>query len=121
MYSTQVLDHFEHPRNSGTIAAPDASVRMENPACGDILELSLKTSGDSIEEIRFRAKGCVASIACASALTELVKGKRIEEARQISREQLINSLNGLPPASTHAAHLALEALASAIHQLDGRH
>lgn len=71
MYSAQVLDHFEHPRNAGAIESPDASVQIENPACGDILKLTLKLSGGRIEEIRFLAKGCVASMACGSALTEV--------------------------------------------------
>ncbi len=75
MYSAEVLDHFEHPRNAGTIADADASARIENPACGDILELTLKIDGDRIAEICFRAKGCVAAMACGSALTELVRGK----------------------------------------------
>ena len=117
MYSPQVLDHFQHPRNAGTLAAPDASARIENPACGDILELSIKLSGDRIEEIRFRAKGCVASMACASALTELAQGKTIDAARQLSREELLQSVGGLPPASTHATHLAIDALSATLNQL----
>ncbi|MGB7745042.1 MAG: iron-sulfur cluster assembly scaffold protein, partial [Terracidiphilus sp.] len=75
MYSAQVLEHFEHPRNAGTVADADASVRMENPACGDVLELTVKLAAGRIEEIRFRAKGCVAAMACGSAVTELVCGK----------------------------------------------
>jgi len=117
LYSPQALDHFEHPRNAGSVADADASVRIENPACGDILELSLKLSSDRIEEIRFLAKGCVASMACASALTEIVKGKNIGEARRLGREELIKAIGGLPQASSHAADLALDALAAALKQL----
>ncbi len=120
MYSPQVLDHFEHPRNAGSVADPDASVQIENPACGDVLKLTLKLSGDRIEEIRFLAKGCVCSMACGSALTELVLGKTIEKARELEREQLIQIVGGLPPASVHASHLAMEALAAALKQLAGR-
>lgn len=120
MYSPQVLDHFEHPRNAGTLDTPDASVRIENPACGDILELMLKLSSNRIEEIRFRAKGCVASMACASALTEMVKGKSIGEARRFSKEDLVLAVGGLPPASSHAAHLAIDALNAALNQLSGK-
>jgi nitrogen fixation NifU-like protein len=120
MYSPQVLDHFEHPRNAGKVAAPDASARIENPACGDILEITLRLSDDRIEEIRFLAKGCVASMACASALTEIVKGKLIGDARKLSKEELINAVGGLPQASGHAADLALDALAAALDQLSAR-
>ena len=120
MYSPQVLDHFEHPRNAGAVADPDASVRIENPACGDVLKLTLKLSGNRIEEIRFLAKGCVCSMACGSALTELVRGKTIDQARELDREQLVNAVGGLPPASEHASHLAMDALAAAFNQLAGR-
>ena len=117
MYSTQVLDHFEHPRNAGTIADADASARIENPACGDILELTLKVDGDRIAEIRFRARGCVAAMACGSALTELVRGKSMDEALKLTREDLLRAVGGLPPASSHASHLAMDALGAALRQL----
>jgi len=117
MYSSQVLDHFEHPRNAGTIANADASARIENPACGDILELTLKVDGDRIAEIRFRTRGCVAAMACGSALTELVRGKSIGDARKLTREDLLRTVGGLPPASSHASHLAMDALEAVLQQL----
>jgi nitrogen fixation NifU-like protein len=117
MYSAQVLEHFEHPRNAGTVAQADASVRMENPACGDMLELTLKLAGGRIEEIRFRAKGCVAAVACGSALTELAQGKSVEEASKLSREELVRAVGGLPHASSHASHLAMDALMAALEKL----
>jgi NifU-like protein involved in Fe-S cluster formation len=80
----------------------------------------LKIAGDRIEEIRFRAKGCVASMACASALTELVQGKNVRSARKLSREELMQAIGGLPQASTHAAHLAIDALTAALDQLSGK-
>ncbi len=92
MYSAQVLDHFEHPRNAGVVANPDATVQIENPACGDVLKLTLKICGERIEEIRFLAKGCVCSMACGSALTELVRGKTIEQARELARELLVKAV-----------------------------
>ncbi len=95
MYSHQVIDHFEHPRNAGEVANPDASILIENPPCGDILKLTLKLAGGRIEEIRFLAKGCVATIACSSALTELVRGKTVEKARKLGREQLVSTRRGL--------------------------
>jgi nitrogen fixation NifU-like protein len=117
MYSPQVLDHFQYPRNAGEVPTPDATVQIENPACGDVLKLTLKLSGGRIEEVRFLAKGCVPSMACGSALTELVRGKTIEEVRQLRREELLAAVGGLPPASAHASHLAMDALSAALRQL----
>lgn len=117
MYSAQVLDHFEHPRNAGEIPEADSTAEIENPACGDVLRLSLKMDRERIGEIRFKAKGCVPSIACASAMTELARGKTISEAHALGRDTLIHHLGGLPQASTHAAQLALDALAAALRAL----
>ena len=117
MYSPQVLDHFQHPRNPGQVSNPDASAQIENPACGDVLKLTLRVTDGRIEEIRFLAQGCVPSLACASLLTELVRGKTVVEARQLRREDLVRALGGLPPASTHAGHLAMDTLAAVIQQL----
>ncbi len=110
MYSEQVLDHFQHPRNTGEVSSPDAEVQLENSACGDVLKLTVKMAGDIIGDIRFLAKGCVPAIACASAITELVKGKPVASARSLRRQELLDALGGVPPASTHAADLALDAL-----------
>ena len=117
MYSPEVLDHFEHPRNAGALEAPDASVRIENPACGDVLQLMVKVSRGQIDEIHFLARGCVASMACASALTELVRGNSIDKARALHREELIRAVGGLPPASMHASHLAMDALRAVLDKL----
>src|SRR2546429_58940 len=114
MYSPQLLDHFQNPRNAGEITDPDASVQLENPACGDILKLTLRVTGDRIAEIRFRAKGCVPAMACGSLLTELVQGKTLKEARKLRREELVEAIGGLPEASSHASHLAIDALAAAL-------
>ena len=117
MYSPQVLDHFQHPRNPGEVANPNASVQIENPACGDVLKLTLRVTDGRIEEIRFLAQGCVPTMACASLLTELVQGRTVAEARQLRREDLVGALGGLPPASTHASHLAMDTLAALIQKL----
>jgi len=117
MYSPQVLDHFEHPRNAGEVSEPDASVQIENPACGDILKLTLRIESGHIAEIRFLAKGCVPAMACASLLTELVQGKSLEEARRLKREELVVAIGGLPEASGHASHLAMDALKAALRQI----
>ena len=112
VYSAELLDHFQNPRNAGELENPDASARLENPVCGDILELTLKLEGRRIADIRFRAKGCVPVMACGSAITELVKGKNVDEARQLSREDLVRKVGGLPQASAHACHLAMDTLAA---------
>ncbi len=118
MYSERLLDHFQNPRNAGDVSSADAIAEIDNPACGDVLRLTLKISAGRVAEIRFKAKGCVPSMACASALTEMVSGKSLEEARTFSREDLIAAVGGLPQASTHAAQLALDALSSALDQLN---
>jgi len=112
MYSPQLLDHFQNPRNPGEVANADATVQLENPACGDILKLSMKVANGQIAEIRFLAKGCVPAMACGSAMTELVKGKTVEAASRLSREELVQAVGGLPDASIHASHLAMDALAA---------
>jgi nitrogen fixation NifU-like protein len=117
VYSAELLDHFQNPRNAGTLDAAHRTARQENPACGDTLELALRLEGDRIADIRFRAKGCVPAMACGSAITELVKGKTLEEAREVSSEDLVNKVGGLPQASGHASHLALDALAALLHNL----
>jgi len=110
VYSAELLDHFQNPRNAGELPNADAIARVENPACGDVLELSLQLNGDRIAEIRFRAKGCVPAMACGSAITELAKDKSVEAARAIRREELLTTVGGLPEASSHASQLALDAL-----------
>ncbi|MGO8794057.1 MAG: iron-sulfur cluster assembly scaffold protein [Candidatus Sulfotelmatobacter sp.] len=114
MYSPELLDHFQNPRNAGEISGADAAAEIENPACGDILRLTLKLAAGRIVAARFKAKGCVAAIACGSALTELLAGKTLDEARTLQREDLNTAVGGLPQASTHAAQLALDALAAAL-------
>jgi nitrogen fixation protein NifU and related proteins len=119
MYSAEVLDHFQNPRNTGDLIPADASAEIENPVCGDILRLTLRLRENRISEIRFKAKGCVPAMACGSALTELVCGKTIIEARRLRREDVIAAVGELPQASTHAAQLALDVLAAALRQLEG--
>ena len=117
MYSAQLLDHFQNPRNAGELADADAMAQIENPACGDVLRLTLKTSAGRVSEVRFKAKGCTAAIACGSALTELVAGKMLNEARSLRREDVIRAVGGLPQGSTHAAQLALDALGAALKRI----
>jgi nitrogen fixation protein NifU and related proteins len=117
MYSAQLLDHFQNPRNAGEVSVPDAVAQIENPACGDILKLTVRVVDGRITEIRFLAKGCVPSMACGSALTELLQGLTVEQARQLQREEIVKAVGGLPKASTHASHLAMDTLAALLKQL----
>lgn len=117
MYSAQVLDHFQNPRNPGEIADADAVAETENPACGDVLRLTLKADAGRISIARFKAKGCVAAIACGSALTQLVTGKTLIEAGELRRDDVSAALGGLPQASAHAAQLALDALSAALNRI----
>jgi len=118
VYSPELLDHFQNPRNAGEVAQPDASAQLENPACGDVLKLTLKVDGDRITDIRFLAKGCVPAMACGSAITELVYGRTIQEAGRISPEELIRRVGGLPEASGHASYLAVDTLRSVLQKLE---
>ena len=116
-YSERVLDHFEHPRNVGELPSPDAEVRLEHPICGDIMSLAVKLAGGRIDQVRFRTRGCVASIAAGSCLTEMIQGKSPVEAASLQREQLLQALGGLPNASVHATHLAMDVLARVLNKL----
>ncbi len=117
MYSAQLLDHFEHPRNAGALADADARVRVENPVCGDVLELAVKLRDGRISEARFKAKGCVPSMACGSLITEMVMGLAVSEARAIEKDAIVKQVGGLPPASGHAAQLALDAVRAVLERV----
>lgn len=117
VFAAELLDHFQNPRNPGEVNDPDASVQLENPVCGDVVKLTLRLDGDRIGEIRFLAKGCVPAMACASAVTKLVQGKTLEEARKITQEDLVQAVGGLPEGSDHASHLAMDALREALKKI----
>jgi nitrogen fixation protein NifU and related proteins len=108
MFSAELLDHFENPRNAGTLDPPAVAVRVENPACGDILELSARFDAGRVADIRFRARGCTASIAAGSALTELALGRDTAGLRALRTAEVEAALGGLPNESKHAAVLAVD-------------
>lgn len=110
MYSAKLLDHFEHPRNAGDLMEPHARAIVENPACGDVLGLEVRVEGERITEVAFKAKGCVPAMACASAVTQLVRGKSISDAANLTKEDVRAEVDGVPPASGHALDLAIEAV-----------
>jgi len=117
MYSEAVLDHFQNPRNPGTLEAPSASISVENPVCGDILELSARIEAGRIAEARFRTRGCVTALACSSLVTEMLQGKTPAEARAITSEQISEALGGLPPTTLHGAQLARDAVLALLKKL----
>ncbi len=114
MYSQKVMDHFSNPRNVGEI--PDADgVGMEgNPTCGDAMQIFIKVENDIIVDAKFKTFGCGAAIAVSSMVTEMVKGKTIEEALNISKEAVAAELDGLPPQKLHCSNLGADALRKAI-------
>ena len=110
MHSPQVLEHFQNPRNSGHLPPPAVSVDVTNPACGDMMRLSAKFEGDRAVEVRYQTRGCTASIAAGSALTEWMTGKTKQELLSISPDMIDQALGGLPLASKHAAVLCVDAV-----------
>ncbi|MBV8476460.1 MAG: iron-sulfur cluster assembly scaffold protein [Acidobacteria bacterium] len=117
MFSAQLLDHFQNPRNAGELENADAVAQLENPGCGDVVRLSLKLVDGRSLEVRFKAKGCVAAMACASAVAALAHGKTLREARALSRDDVLKAVGGLSEASVHASYLAIEVLSNALQQL----
>lgn len=113
-YGDKVLDHLFHPRNVGEIADADGIGTVGNPVCGDIMKLYIKVKGGTIIDAKFKTFGCGAAIATSSMVTELVRGKTVEEALEISNHAVAEALGGLPKVKMHCSVLAEEALRSAI-------
>ncbi len=114
MYSEKVLDHFKNPRNVGELEDADAEGSVGNPVCGDMMTMYIKVRDDRIEDIKFKTFGCGAAIATSSMTTELAKGKTLDEALEISRQDVADALEGLPPVKMHCSNLAADALHEAI-------
>ena len=108
MYSAQVMDHFQRPRNAGTLENATAQVELTNPVCGDVLRLAVRVESGRIAAARFKASGCVPAIACGSWLAEWLEGRAVIELGALTDKQVAESLGGLPPASHHAAQLAMD-------------
>jgi nitrogen fixation NifU-like protein len=117
MFSAQVIDHFQNPRNGGELADATASVELTNPVCGDVLRLAARVENGRIAAVRFKCSGCVPAMAAASVATELAQGKSPEELRALTERDVVQALGGLPPASRHAAQLAADALRALAGQL----
>ena len=113
-YSEKVLEHFINPRNVGTIENPDGYGKVGNPVCGDLMEIFIRVKDDIITDIKFRTFGCGSAIATSSMVTELAKGKHVDEAMKINRNDVADELDGLPPKKMHCSNLASDALHEAI-------
>ena len=113
-YSDRVLDHFRNPRNVGEMDNPDGVGRVGSPVCGDIMELYLRVKNSIIVDAKFKTFGCAAAIATSSMVTEMVKGRSIQEALEISNEAVVEALGGLPPIKMHCSVMAEEALRAAV-------
>ena len=121
MYSDKVWDHFSNPRNVGEIADADGVGEVGNATCGDIMKIYLKIDHDVITDVKFKTFGCGAAIATSSRATEMVMGKTVDEALQITNEMVTESLGGLPPVKLHCSVLAEEALHAAIADYREKH
>lgn len=113
-YSQKVMDHFRNPHNVGVIVDADGIGHVGNPVCGDIMELYIKVKDDRIADAKFKTFGCGAAIATSSIMTDLVKGKTIDEALKISNQAVVEALGGLPPIKMHCSVLAEDAFKSAV-------
>ncbi len=120
MYSEKVMEHFANPRNVGEIPDADGIGKVGNPQCGDVMWLYIKVKDGILTDIKFKTFGCGAAIATSSMITELARGKTIEEAKKISRADVASELGGLPPVKMHCSNLAADALHEAIKDYEAK-
>ncbi len=120
LYNPVVMDHFKHPRNMGEMETPDGVGEATNPVCGDTMRLFIKVDENRIKEVRFLTFGCGAAIAASSMLTEMLKGKSLDEALNVSDQDIVQALGGLPPAKVHCSVLAERAVQAAIADYRGK-
>lgn len=114
MYSKKVMEHFQNPHNVGEMDDASAVAEAGNPICGDMMRFYIKVKDDKIDEIKFKTFGCGAAIASSSILTDIAKGKTLEEAFELKKEDIVEALGGLPPNKVHCSILGLDALRHAI-------
>lgn len=114
MYSEKVMDHFSNPRNVGTIEDADGVGEVGNATCGDMMTFNIKVDGDRLTDIKFKTFGCVAAIAVSSIVSDMAKGKTLDEAKAITKKKVAESLDGLPKEKMHCSNLGAQALAEAI-------
>jgi len=114
IYSDKVMEHFKNPRNMGSLADYDAVGKVGNPACGDVMHIYIKVKDDVITDIGFKTMGCAAAIATSSMTTELAKGKSLDDAMKLTRGDVADALDGLPPEKMHCSNLAVDGLHKAV-------
>jgi nitrogen fixation NifU-like protein len=114
MYTDKVMEHFRNPRNMGEIPNADGIGTVGNPVCGDLMTIYIKVKDNKLEDVKFKTFGCGAAIATSSMITELAKGKTLDEAMKITRGDVADSLGGLPPIKMHCSNLAADGLHAAI-------
>jgi nitrogen fixation NifU-like protein len=120
MYSEKVMDHFMNPRNVGEIENPDGEGQEGNPTCGDVMKITIKVQDGKIVDAKFKTFGCGAAIAVSSMVTEMVKGKTLDEALAISKETVAEELGGLPAQKMHCSNLGADALKQAVEDYKSR-
>ena len=120
-YSEKVMDHFMNPRNVGEIESADGIGEVGNPACGDMMRLYLKIDGGMVVDAKFRTFGCGAAIASSSMLTEMIKGKTVDEARAVTNQHVADALDGLPAVKIHCSVMAEQAVKSALDDYAKKH
>ena len=114
MYTDLVMDHFSNPRNVGEVDDPDGAGQIGNPVCGDVMRMTIKVEDDRIKDVKFKTFGCGAAVATSSMVTEMVMGKSLDEAAEISNKTVAEALGGLPAQKMHCSNLAADALHLAI-------
>ena len=120
MYTEELMDHFQNPRNVGKMEDADGIGEIGNPVCGDVTTIYIKVRDDRIDEIKYQSFGCAAAIATGSMLTEMAKGKTLNEARSITKENVARELGGLPETKMHCSNLAAGGLHAAIEDYQGK-
>ncbi len=120
MYSQKVMDHFKNPRNMGEIPDADGVGTVGNPVCGDMMTIYIKVKDNRLADVKFKTFGCGAAIATSSMATELAKGRTLDEAMKLTREEVAKNLEGLPPVKMHCSNLAADALHAAIKDYLGK-
>ncbi|MGV8171120.1 MAG: iron-sulfur cluster assembly scaffold protein [Candidatus Woesearchaeota archaeon] len=122
MYSEKVMEHFRHPHNMGEIENPDAQGEVGNPVCGDMMKVTMKINPETkiIEDIKFKTFGCVSAIACSSVTTDMLKGKTIDDAKKLTKQDIVNELGELPAVKLHCSILSNEAIQKAIEEYEDK-
>ena len=119
-YTDKVIDHYQNPRNMGELEEPDGVGEVGNPTCGDMMQIQIKVQDGRVEAVKFKTFGCGAAIATTSVATELIAGKTIEEALQVTNQDVMEVLGGLPPVKVHCSLLAEEAIKAAVDDYRGK-